>query len=365
MYAANMRVVFIGIEAASQESLDKMNKKTKIEDIYNACKILEEKGMMIWGGHIIGNLDDKYEDVVALINLSKTLPIDIAQFTVITPYPGTELYKTAKEKNLIDEFDYTEYCECEPPMHTPHLSRMELLELEMKAYQDFYGLRQGLKRIRRWSKNPKKKWLLDKNMSTFKEFGKFKRKTAYYFIYAYKDLLSKTESTKTDKSPLISGPKSYSITSGAIAGLITLFITISLDQGYVSYTNLHPFHIATDIILASLITSFTTAFFATWCAVKMYLRGRIISLRPRYPPKEKKTLLEKSKDNSIHYGIIVFTIMTLFSIIIIATGFYQSITGGPFWIKEIPVAIIAFLTFFYSAFNSIDAVRSKEITVIF
>ena len=361
MYIANMRVVFIGIEAATQESLDKMKKKTKIEDIYNACRILEEKGMMIWGGHIIGNLDDKYEDVEALINLSKTLPIDIAQFTVITPYPGTELYETAKEKNLIDEYDYTEYCECEPPMHTPHLSRMELLELEIKAYQEFYGFWASLGRIRRWSKNPAKKWVLDKNMSTFKEFGKFKRRTTYYFIDAYKEMLSKTEGVKTDKSLLVSGPKSYSITAGFIAGLITLLTTMSLDQGYISYTSLHTLHIFTDIVLASLITSVITSFAATWFAVKMYLRGRIISLRLRKPPKTRMTLLEKSKDNALHYGIIAFTIIALFCIIIIATGFYQSIPGGPFWIKEIPVAIIAFLTSFYTSFTSIDEVRNKEI----
>ena len=136
---------------------------------------------------------------------------------------------------------------------------------------------------------------------------------------------------------------------------------MSFDQGYTSYTSLHPLHIATDIILASLITSLTTAFIATWFAVKMYLRGRIISLRPRKPPKTRRTLIEKSKDNALHYAIIVFTIMVLFSVIIIITGFYQFIPGGSFLIKEIPVAIIAFLISFYASFNSIDEVRNREI----
>jgi hypothetical protein len=93
----------------------------------------------------------------------------------------------------------------------------------------------------------------------------------------------------------------------------------------------------------------------------MYLRGRIISLRPR-TPKTRKTLLERSKDNALQYGIIVFTIMALFCVIIITTGFYQSIPGGSFWIKEIPVSIIAFLISFYASFNSIDEVRNREIT---
>jgi anaerobic magnesium-protoporphyrin IX monomethyl ester cyclase len=363
MFAANMRVVFIGIEAASQSSLDKMKKKTKLDDIYKACRILEEKGIMIWAGHIIGNLDDKYEDVTALIQLSKSLPIDIAQYTVITPYPGTELYETAKEKNLIDEFDFTEYCECEPPMHTPHLSRMELLELVIKGYLEFYGFWAGLKRIRRWSKNPAKKWLLNKNMRTFSEFGKFKRKCAFYFVRAYKEMLSKTEGTKTDKTPLLVGPRLYSISSGVIAGLITLLTTISLDQGYCAYTSLHPLFIVTDIVIASLITSLTTAFVATWLAVKLYLRGWILSLRPRNPAKTRRTLVEKSKDNALHYGIIAFTLMAFLSFFTIITGFYQLNPSRLFWIKEIPLALIAFLISLIASFKSIDAVRNREITV--
>jgi anaerobic magnesium-protoporphyrin IX monomethyl ester cyclase len=363
MFAANLRVVFIGIEAASQASLDNMNKKTKLDDIHKACRILEEKGIMIWAGHIIGNLEDKYEDVAALIQLSKSLPIDIAQFTVITPYPGTELYETAKEKNLIDNFDFVEYCECEPPMHTPHLSRMEILELEIKGYLEFYGFWAVLKRIRRWSKNPAKKWLLNKNMRTFREFGKFKRKCTFYFVRAYKEMLGKTEDTKTDKTLILTGPKSYSATSAVIAGLITFIVTVLLDQGYSAYTSQLPLYIAINIILSSLITASATAFVATWLAVKLYLKGWILSLRPRKPAKTSRTLVGKAVDNALHYSIITFTLMTLFSVSIIATNFYQFTPGGILWMKEIPAALIAFIISLIVSFKSIDEVRNKEITV--
>ena len=363
MFAANLRVVFIGIEAASQASLDKMKKKTKLDDIYKACSILEEKGIMIWAGHIIGNLEDKYEDVAALIQLSKSLPIDIAQYTVITPYPGTELYETAKEKNLIDNFDLIEYCECEPPMHTSHLSRMEILELEIKGYLEFYGFRAILKRIRRWSKNPAKKWLLNKNMRTFREFGKFRRKCAFYFARAYKEMLGKTEDTKTDKTLILVGPKLYSTSSGVIAGLITLVTTIFIDQGYSAYTSLHPLYIGIDIVVSSLITAFTTAFVATWIAVKLYLRGWILSLRPRKPTKTRRTLVDKAGDNALHYGVIAFTLMTFFSVSIITNNFHQFTPRGTLWIKEIPIALIAFITSLIVSFKSIDEVRNREITV--
>jgi anaerobic magnesium-protoporphyrin IX monomethyl ester cyclase len=361
MYAANLRVVFIGIEAASQASLVTMKKKTTLEDISKACRLLEEKGMMIWAGHIIGNLEDTYEDVAALIRLSQALPLDIAQFTVITPYPGTELYETAKEQNLIDNFDFADYCECEPPMHTLHLSRMELLELEIKAYLEFYGFWAVFKRIRRWSKNPAKRWLLDNNMRTLREFGKYWRQCAFYFARAYKEMLGKTEGTSTDNTPLLVGPKVYSISAGVISGLITLVTTISLDKGYSVITSLHPLFQVLDIGVSSFIAASITSFVATWLAVTLYRRGWILSFRKRKLARTRRTLAEKAGDNALRYGVIACVLMTLFSVALIATNFHQVTSGGALWMKEIPVALLAFITSLFVSFKSIDAVRNKEI----
>ena len=358
MYAANLRVVFIGIEAASQASLDTMKKKTTVDDISKACKILEEKGMMIWAGHIIGNLEDTYEDVRALIKLSHTLPLDIAQFTVITPYPGTELYSTAKEQHLIDTFDFTEYCECEPPMHTLHLSRIELLELEIKAYLEFYGFWAVFKRIRRWSKNPAKRWILTDNMRTFREFGRYWRQSGSYFVKAYKELVATTEGTTPDTSPLVVGPKVYSLSAGVIAGLITLIITTLIDQGSGAYS--FPLYTVLDNAVASIITAGSTAFVATWLAVKLYRRGWILSFRKRKPTRTRDTLGDRAADKTLRYSVIACILMTLFSVAMIATSFYQSL--GMLWMKEIPVTLIAFLTSLLVSFITIDEVRNKEIT---
>jgi anaerobic magnesium-protoporphyrin IX monomethyl ester cyclase len=360
MYTANLRVVFIGIEAASQTSLDTMKKKTKLDDITKACRILEEKGMMIWAGHIIGNLEDTYEDVTALIKLSQTLPLDIAQFTVITPYPGTELYKTAKEQHLIDTFDYTEYCECEPPMHTPHLTRIELLELEMKAYLGFFGFWAVLKRIRRWSKNPAKRWLLENNMRTFREFGKYWRTSAFYFVRAYKEMLATTENTTPDTTPLLAGPKAFSLSAGVIAGFITLITTILIDHGSNASMFLNPLYTLLDNAIASIITACSTALITTWLTVKLYRRGWILSFRKRKPAKTRETVGDRAGDNALRYSVIAVVLMTLYSVAMITTNYNQSV--GTLGMKEIPVTLIAFLTSLLVSFTSIDAVRSKEIT---
>ncbi|MHA1291316.1 MAG: B12-binding domain-containing radical SAM protein [Promethearchaeota archaeon] len=362
MAKANIRVVFIGIEAASQLSLNKMHKGTKLEDIHKACEILEKNGIMIWAGHIIGNLDDTYEDIEALIKLSKSLPVDVAQFTIITPYPGTELYDLAKEKNLIDEYDFNEYCECEPPMHTPHLSRLELLELEMKAYLKFYGFWAMIKRARRWSKNKEKKWMGKQSLSLYRAFLKFRNKSAFYLIRTYKELIGETERTKNKISrriPILSTPKLYSFSTAINAAIITFLITIFLAQGYGNYNSL-PFDIIIiDFLFSSLLVASSTAFVATWLAVWLYRRGWILSLKKRKPKEHNWTLFSKAMKNSIFCGIIAAIITGIAIFIIIIVGF-PYIT---YEFKEILIVIVAFITTFIISLNTVHHARSGDISI--
>jgi len=360
MASANMRVVLIGVEAATQAALDRMNKKMKIEDIYNACEILEKNGIMIWAAHIIGNLGDTYEDVEALIKMSKELPIDIAQYTVLTPFPGTDLYQLAIENNLIDEFDFTEYFECEPPMHTPHLSRIEIMELEIKAYMKFYGFRAMLKRTGRWSGNREKRWILEGNYRGISSFWKYRTKSALYFWRTYKEMVGITEGTKIRKySPLVSTPVLYSITSGILAALVTLLLTIAVSRFYGRYAFHELEFKIVDLLFASVLVAFITAVVATWLAVRSYRRGWIFSVRQRRPVKRKWSLLHTSLLNGVRLTAVAFLVTSLLILVSEVGGFYSQLTYG---LKEVLVTAIAFLAACIASYVSIHAVRNGEIT---
>ena len=360
MAQANMRVVFIGIEAATQAALDRMNKKTRIEDIYRACRILEENGILIWAGNIVGNLDDTYGDVEALIGMNMELPIDISDFTVITPWPGTDLYQFAIENNLIDELDFTEYCECEPHMHTPHLSRIEIMELEIKAYMKFYGFWAMVMRARRWSRNPRKRWLVERDYKGFRSFWKFRNKSALYFLRTYKEMVGKTEGAKIRKySPLVSTPVLYSISAGILAAFITLLLTIAASRYYGRYTFHQLEFIIVDLLFASVLVAFTTGIVATWFAIRSYRRGWIFSVRQRRPAKRKWSLLQTSLLNGVRFSAVAFLVTSILIFVSEIGGFYSQLTYG---MKEVLVTAIAFLTACIASYVSIRAVRNGEIT---
>jgi len=360
MARANMRVVFIGIEAATQAALDRMNKKTSIADVHRACEILETNGMLIWAGHIVGNLDDTYEDVDALIQMARKLPVDIADFTVITPYPGTELYRLAREKGLIDEFDFAEYCECEPHMHTPHLSRMEIMELQIKAYMKFYGLRAMAKGGGRWSLNREKRWILTENVTGIRSFMKFRRKSAFYFWRTYKEMVGKTEDTKIRRySPLVSTPKVYSLGAGIAAALITFWLTVLIGRYYGQYSSRPLAFIIADFLFSAALVAFTIALVATWLAIRSYRRGWIFSVRQRKPAGRTRSIGEESLMNS---GLFTAIALALAVLLIAAVLLAASSAQLDYRLKEILVTAIAFLTALFVSHHSIQLVRNGGIS---
>ncbi len=359
MALANMRVVFIGIEAATQAALDRMRKKTRIEDTFRACEILEANGMLIWAGHIIGNLDDSRDDVEALILMSLELPIDIADFTVITPYPGTDLYDLASRRNLIDEYDFAEYCECEPHMHTPNLSRMEIMELQIKAYMKFYGFWRMLGRARRWSRNRAKRWILEGNVTGIRSFWKYRSASARYFWRTYRQTVGKTEHTKIRRfSPLVSTPRLYSIAAGIGAALIVLALTVFEERFYGGYSRSVAFIIA-DQLFASVFVAFTVAAVATWLAVRSYRSGWIFSVRPRKPARGKKTVGEAAFLNGLVSTALALFVMAIVILVMVLAGHSSSLNYGA---KEIAVTAIAFLVSCVVSFRSVHAVRNGGIS---
>jgi anaerobic magnesium-protoporphyrin IX monomethyl ester cyclase len=356
MARANMRVVFIGIEAATQAALDRMNKKTSIGDIYEACEILESNGIFIWAGHIVGNLDDTYEDVEAMIQMSRQLPIGMADFTVITPYPGTDLFEHASKAGLIDEYDFAEYCECEPHMHTTHLSRIEIMELQIKAYMKFYGFRAMMRRGSKWSLNRDYNWLIRKNTSGIRSFMRFRRKSAFYFWRTYKETVGKTEGTRIRRySPLVSTPVLYSLGAGIAAALVTLLITVWAVRLYGDYASRPRGFVVVDLLWAGFFVAFVVGAVAAWLAVRSYRRGWILSLRRRKPPGRRRSLFTMAM---LCGGVCaaVALVLTAVALVVLTVSGHASDMG--YGLKEVLVTAVAFLAAGAASYVGIRTVRN-------
>ena len=100
--------------------------------------MLHDRGITIFGSIIIGNVGESAEDVMKTIKFASELDIDIMQFTPLTPYPKTKLYKEALEKGWVKVNDYDKWNLVSPIMATPDLTVDEIKDLVVTAYRSFY-----------------------------------------------------------------------------------------------------------------------------------------------------------------------------------------------------------------------------------
>lgn len=132
MVRAGFKYIFLGIESASNETLEFLNKSNQLEssDAYEVVAELQEYGAIVIGGFILGNPDDTEEDIWANYEYAKALGIDIPGFVILTPYPKTAIREELLEMGLITNIhDYSTYDQCRANIRTKHISSERLYEL--------------------------------------------------------------------------------------------------------------------------------------------------------------------------------------------------------------------------------------------
>lgn len=109
MKEAGARMLMVGFEFGSQETLDAVNKGTTIEQARNFANRAHELGFIIHGCFMIGAPGENEATAQKTIDFAKSLPCDTVQFSGLCPYPGTPLYRWAKEKGYLIPKDWTEW----------------------------------------------------------------------------------------------------------------------------------------------------------------------------------------------------------------------------------------------------------------
>ncbi|MCX6746823.1 MAG: radical SAM protein [Candidatus Pacearchaeota archaeon] len=143
MKKAGFRLLKFGLESANQETLDRLNKGIKVEDIVNGCRIAKKAGLTVHLTMIVGYPWENKEDALRTFRLAKNLmqsgKADLLQATVLIPYPGTPLWKEAKKDNLfLFPFDeYERYDMREPVLKTKDSDAKEIASICGRIYTIF------------------------------------------------------------------------------------------------------------------------------------------------------------------------------------------------------------------------------------
>ena len=137
MHGAGLRAMSFGVEAVSPDTLKKVGRRPIPElhqrQVLARCRAL---GIVTAAFYVLGFTEDTRESIRATIDYSLELGSTVAQFKVLTPYPGTPLFK--RMVPLIDETDWQEFDGFTPTFRHPNLTDAELRFLLGSAYTRFY-----------------------------------------------------------------------------------------------------------------------------------------------------------------------------------------------------------------------------------
>jgi anaerobic magnesium-protoporphyrin IX monomethyl ester cyclase len=107
---AGCKTVWIGAESGSQKILDAMEKGDKVEDIYNAARLLHQYGIEVGFFLQFGYPGEAWDDVRKTLKMVRECAPDDIGISVSYPLPGTKFFERVKmelgdKQNWVDSDD--------------------------------------------------------------------------------------------------------------------------------------------------------------------------------------------------------------------------------------------------------------------
>jgi len=163
----------VGFESISQDTINSIGKKTnKVQDYERTVQKIHQYNMKILGNFVFGFDGDTPAVFDDTLRLAERIKLDLAQFSVLTPFPGTPLFHRLEKEGRILTKDWSKYTEADVVFEPKHMTAEELVQGGMKCYREFYSMPNILKRV-----------ITNKNINLLFFFNTWKLKYLDYKIY--------------------------------------------------------------------------------------------------------------------------------------------------------------------------------------
>ncbi len=103
MAKAGCHMIEYGVESGSPTGLKALNKRITLEEAERAVRLTKKSGIKVKTFFIVGNPVETQETVRMSWKLINSINPDILTMSMLQIYPGTDLFRLAKEEGLVDD----------------------------------------------------------------------------------------------------------------------------------------------------------------------------------------------------------------------------------------------------------------------
>jgi hypothetical protein len=137
---AGCRYAFIGLESINPENLVHMKKnQNRITEYRKMFQTWKQAGVITYAGFILGLPGDTPTSIKRDIEIiQKELPVDLLEFTMLTPLPGSEDHKTLYEQGVWMDPDLNKYDLETVTIEHPRMSHDEFQRTYWNAWNWYY-----------------------------------------------------------------------------------------------------------------------------------------------------------------------------------------------------------------------------------
>jgi radical SAM superfamily enzyme YgiQ (UPF0313 family) len=142
MALAGCTGVFIGFESLSDENLSDAHKKTpRIEDYARRVAILHDNGIQVNGSFVLGFDHDRRDVFERMVRWIEENRLECATFHILTPYPGTPLFRQMDAQRRLLHKDWSQYDTAHVVFRPQHMTPEELADGYAWCYERLFSHR--------------------------------------------------------------------------------------------------------------------------------------------------------------------------------------------------------------------------------
>ncbi|MEW5850999.1 MAG: radical SAM protein [Myxococcota bacterium] len=132
--------VFIGLESLSDENIrDARKKSPRTEDYARRVRMLHDNGIQVNGSFVLGFDHDRRDVFATTAQWVEETRLECATFHILTPYPGTPLFRQMEAEGRLLHRDYTRYDTAHVVFRPRHMSPDELAHGYAWLYQRLFS----------------------------------------------------------------------------------------------------------------------------------------------------------------------------------------------------------------------------------